>query len=423
MTTSQTATSAQTGHDSSSQLEQAILQDIESRRDELIQLCARLVEAPSVNPPGKTREVADVVIAYLQGKGLSTDRIAIEDDVPNVVSSIGSPAGPHVVMNAHMDTMLPGVVADWTVPVMSLTKRDGHLYGLGMGNMKGGLAAMCVALSALARHSQALAGKISLTTVSDEVMFGNRGTEYLLKQRPDLFGDYLICAEGPGDMHFAIAEKGLLWVDIEASGEAGHSSRALRNQTAAARLARFLAEVDALNEVYADLPPELDGINPGEGRLGLRVSANAGTLEAGPVRSLVSPTARAGVDIRVPPGLTILQLQQRLEQMASQHTGIRVSFPKAWSPSWAGRNAPIVRCMDAAIQEIRQKAPEHVVRLPGSDARHWRDKGVSAVCFGPQPTLSSGVDDYANEQDVIDCAKIYALSALRLLQLKKNTQN
>jgi succinyl-diaminopimelate desuccinylase len=29
--------------------------------------------------------------------------------------------------------------------------------------------------------------------------------------------------------------------------------------------------------------------------------------------------------------------------------------------------------------------------------------------------LSAGIDDYANEQDVIDCAKIYARTALRLM--------
>jgi succinyl-diaminopimelate desuccinylase len=54
--------------------------------------------------------------------------------------------------------------------------------------------------------------------------------------------------------------------------------------------------------------------------------------------------------------------------------------------------------------------------LPGSDARRWRELGVPAVCYGPQPTLSAGVDDYANEQDVVDCAKIYARTVLALMR-------
>jgi succinyl-diaminopimelate desuccinylase len=41
--------------------------------------------------------------------------------------------------------------------------------------------------------------------------------------------------------------------------------------------------------------------------------------------------------------------------------------------------------------------------------------GVPAVCYGPQPLLSAGVDDYANEQDVVDCARVYARACLRLM--------
>jgi succinyl-diaminopimelate desuccinylase len=39
---------------------------------------------------------------------------------------------------------------------------------------------------------------------------------------------------------------------------------------------------------------------------------------------------------------------------------------------------------------------------------------VGAICYGPQPTLSAGIDDYTNEQDVLDCAKIYACTSLAL---------
>jgi succinyl-diaminopimelate desuccinylase len=69
----------------------------------------------------------------------------------------------------------------------------------------------------------------------------------------------------------------------------------------------------------------------------------------------------------------------------------------------------------AAAEAVRGAPPPFVVRLPGSDARRWRDLGVPAACYGPQPTLSAGVDDYANEQDVVDCAKIYACTTLSML--------
>jgi succinyl-diaminopimelate desuccinylase len=40
---------------------------------------------------------------------------------------------------------------------------------------------------------------------------------------------------------------------------------------------------------------------------------------------------------------------------------------------------------------------------------------VPAVCYGPQPTLSAGVDDHAEERAVLDCAAVYALAGLDFL--------
>jgi len=111
-----------------------------------------------------------------------------------------------------------------------------------------------------------------MTAVSDEVMFGERGTVFLLRERPDVAGDFLISGEGPGFMHLAVAEKGLLWLDVEAHSAGGHASRALRGETAVMKLAAFLARIDAMNEMYASLPRELAGVSGGEGNLGLRLS-------------------------------------------------------------------------------------------------------------------------------------------------------
>ena len=64
---------------------------------------------------------------------------------------------------------------------------------------------------------------------------------------------------------------------------------------------------------------------------------------------------------------------------------------------------------------VRGKPPALVVRLPASDASRWRRAGVQAVCFGPQPLLASGIDDFVYRKDFLDCAKIYAIAALDYL--------
>jgi succinyl-diaminopimelate desuccinylase len=298
---------------------------------------------------------------------------------------------------------------------MRVTRRDGRLYGLGMGNMKGALAAMCLATAVLNRHRNAWNGRLTMTALSDEVMFGDRGSVFLLRERPHLAGDFLISGEGPGFMDLAVAEKGLLWLDIEARAGGGHASRALRGQTAVMQLAALLGRLDAMNEMYATLPRELAGVTGGEGNLGLRLSLNAGTIAAGTVRSQVATRARAEIDIRLPPGITAQACERTIRKEAGDGD-FSIAVVKAWDANWTALDNPLVVALAAAAQAVRGERPAFVVRLPGSDARRWRDLGVPAICYGPQPTLSAGIDDHVNEQDVVDCAKIYARTTLALMQ-------
>jgi succinyl-diaminopimelate desuccinylase len=162
------------------------------------------------------------------------------------------------------------------------------------------------------------------------------------------------------------------------------------------------------------LPSELTGVTGGEGNLGLRLSLNAGTLAAGTVRSQVATRARAQIDIRLPPGISAQTCERILREQAGGYD-ITMTAVKSWDANWTALDNPLVVELAAAANAVRGAPPAFVVRLPGSDARRWRDLGVPAVCYGPQPTLSAGVDDYVNEQDVVDCAKIYARTALALM--------
>ncbi len=387
---------------------------IDSRRQELIALCSRLVAQRSPSPPGDATGVASVVREFLTAEGLKSEIVAEGPAAPNVIATVeGARPGPHLIFNAHMDTMQPGDEARWSVPIYELSRRDGRLYGLGMGNMKGALAAMCVALAALRRSAEELSGRVTLTAVCDEVMFGERGAAYLLRARPDLKGDFFLSGEGPGFMDVAPAEKGLLWLDLEAFGDVGHSSRALKGRTAAAKLAALLLRLDPINDEMAPSLPELKGINGGEGGTGLRVSLNAGTIAAGGVRSLIAACARAEIDVRLPPGVSGQDIERRAREIAD---GVNITRVKGWDANWTALDNPLVAGIANAAEIVRGRKPNFVVRLPGSDARRWRELGVPAVCYGPQPTLSAGIDDYAEEQDVVDCAKVYARTAMALLR-------
>jgi succinyl-diaminopimelate desuccinylase len=390
----------------------SILDAVDASRSELVELCRTLVAAPSVNPPCDTRAAFGAAARYLSSHGLTYETHLADDTMPNLVAHVdGGRPGPQLVFNGHLDTMDPGDESRWTVPIFELTRRDGRLYGLGMGNMKGGVAALCLAMKVLAEHRAALAGRATLTLVSDEVRFGENGTALLLDTVPTLRRDAVVSAEGSGWMTMAVAEKGVAWLDLDTVGPAGHASAATMGETAAARLAYAIVALDALNDWYVEPPDELAGFLGVPEHPGRRVAVNTGIIEAGQTRSMLAPRASARVDIRLPPGLSLDALDNRISEVL-RGTGVAHRRVRGWAANWTDTDNPLVRTMADAILRARGAAPEHTVRHPASDVMRWRMLGTPAVCYGPQPTFSAGIDDYAVEDDVIDCAKIYALTAL-----------
>jgi succinyl-diaminopimelate desuccinylase len=387
---------------------------VESDRERIVSLCGRLVEAPSVNPPGDTRAVADVVWRQLTDGGLSP-RIRSQDPaMPSVLATLDSgQPGPHLVLNVHLDTMPPGDADAWSVPVLRLTRRQGRLYGLGMGNMKGAIAAMLTAVEYLHQMRGQWSGQITFTAVSDEVVFGENGASYLLRADPALYGDALLCGEGPGYGRLALAEKGVLWASLSATSPGGHASAAGAGTSAAARLAAAVLAVDALSGQASTPPGALAEMTAYGLPEEWSVTANIGTLTAGTFISQIATSGRADVDLRFPPGLALADAEALLREAVSG-LGVEVTRLKGWEANWTSPGAPLTQAFQHAHLSLCGEPAHYAVRLPASDASRWRAHHIPALCFGPQPTLSAGADDYAEENDVLRCAALYTLTAISL---------
>jgi len=397
-----------------------VLADVAAQREDIIRLCAALVSAPSVNPLGDTRQVATVVTKAMEDRDIASWQERCEPTMPSVIAELDSGRpGPHLVLNVHLDTMPPGDEDSWTHPVWELTRTNGRLYGLGMGNMKGAVAAMVTAVSLLSQRRHLWAGRVTFTAVSDEVVFGDNGAAYLLREHPELLGDGLICGEGPGFRRLAIGEKGVLWVELTAEGTAGHSSAVQQGASASARLAKAICRVDQLNGQLGELPPDLHALLGGAADPpdpGLMVTANVGTLTAGTFIGQIATHGSAGVDLRLPPGISASEAMALVERAVKDVAGVTARMLKGWDANWTSPDSPLTQAWDRASTVVTGATATYAVRLPASDASRWRRGGVPALCYGPQPTWSAGIDDYAEEDEVLRCTALYTLSALEFLQ-------
>ncbi len=345
--------------------------EIEADRERLLLLCAELVEQPSVNPPGDTAGPAAIVYRCLEQHGLAPRVVASVPHMPNVVAScVGSGAGPHLILNVHLDTMEPGDEAAWTVPLFRGTRRDGRVFGLGAGNMKGAVAAMLSAFLALARHRDVWPGRVTLAAVADEVVFGDHGAAHLLSEDLDLVGDGILCGEGPGFMRLGVGEKGLLWIELRASGEGGHASSVEQGRSAVVRMAEAIRAVDGLNGNDIEPPAALAHALP-PGHPARHLTVNVGTIQGGTVANQIARLVTAVLDARVPPGLDLHQFEHEVARRV-QPFAVGVRRIKGWEANWTDPEHPLARAVRQAATAVRGEPPEDVVRLPASDASRWR---------------------------------------------------
>jgi acetylornithine deacetylase/succinyl-diaminopimelate desuccinylase-like protein len=147
----------------------------EINRDELAQLACDLTSIPSAT--GQEKAVAEFILNWFEVNGLKAVRQEIEVDRPNAVGILkGDGTGLSLGFNGHTDTSFTGTAEDLRMvarvePDSELkgSIKDGKVRGLGVSNMKGGVAAFMMAGKALRKSGIKLKGDVILAAVAGEI--------------------------------------------------------------------------------------------------------------------------------------------------------------------------------------------------------------------------------------------------------------
>jgi acetylornithine deacetylase len=177
------------------------------------ELLCRLIATPSVSR--EEAQTADIIEAFLRERHCSVFRKG-----NNVWTRTAyHPERPTVLLNSHHDTVKP--VASWTRDPFMPTVVDGRLYGLGSNDAGASLTALMMAFLHLAGQKELPFNLIYAATAEEEIT-GMNGIALILEDLGQL--DLAIVGE-PTHMQMAVAEKGLMVLDCEATGQTGHAAR------------------------------------------------------------------------------------------------------------------------------------------------------------------------------------------------------
>ena len=178
-----------------------------------VELLKKLIATPSVSRNEK--DAADIMEQTIRSYGFEPQR---EANNLWIIDPHYDESRPTLLLNAHIDTVKP--VASWSRDPFSPDVEDGVLYGLGSNDCGGGLCSLLQIFRMLTEKPQSY-NLIYLASAEEEVS-GKYGITRALPLLPHI--DLAIVGE-PTGMNPAVAEKGLMVLDVIAHGKSGHAAR------------------------------------------------------------------------------------------------------------------------------------------------------------------------------------------------------
>ncbi|MBI4525710.1 MAG: M20/M25/M40 family metallo-hydrolase [Deltaproteobacteria bacterium] len=423
---------------------EAVLNSI--RGEEAGALVMDLINIPS--PPGRERGVAEYILNWFKQHGIEARRQEMGGDRLNAVGVIrGSGGGKSLTLNGHMDTAFAGEASDDLIlgPEAGQPEyqprayvREGRIYGHGVTNDKGSVAAFMTAAKAIAKRGLTLKGDLVLAAVCGEIErapvdeyqgieylgFGF-GTRHLLSY--GVVTDMAIVAEpcqsenSPFGVTWGLP--GGLYLKISCFGAPLYApyTRREAGQNAVATAARVINAVEEWGSAF-------ESANRYEFENGVIVpKVNIGAIRGGlPYKPNYSPgVCRIYVDIRIPPQRNPLDVAQELKQVLDR-LSLKYGYQVDIYRSQVGYHVPYERV--ASLVEVLQDA--HAFLFDGArmgkaiptanstwnDLNLYSERAIPAVKCGvlPAPGVKGKERLSLRDEDLANLAKIYALAAMQI---------
>ena len=324
-----------------------------------------------------------------------------------VLTAVGSDSSlPAIALSHHMDVVPAADKTTWRHDPFGGVIVDGLIYGRGTQDMKGVGVAHYFALKKIVDEHKKLKRTVHLILVPDEECGGYKGTGQLVEHPffKDLNIGYILDEGVPsGDstsLNIKVSERKPIQVLFTSNGHMAHGSRITINN-AAHELISFLQHL-----VLFQKSQQLNVLSQ---PAGLLLSMNITSLQFGTVKNgvivfnVVSDTATAGVDIRVPPTMRLADVHSFLQQLINSYPSISYTIKstvqdRAYHESF--RN-DFYQSIEQAVQ-AKQLIPRSFHAEESSDLRFYLEKGI--VGFGLTPFTCKenlhGVDEFITIKDL-----------------------
>ena len=391
-------------------------------REQLLEVTERLVGYDTQNPPGSTRAVVEWLESLFEGTTLGVERFAVDPEKPNLLVTLSGAGEGTLCFNGHLDTV-PFERSDWSRS--PLGERVGQrLYGRGTTDMKGPVGAMVQVALAYARTDVEPPVTLQFAFVSDEETGGDAGLVTML-ETGSFDPDACVVGETTsraGRHSVSVADRGNIWLTLEASGTAAHGSRPMIGVNAIDRLFDAIEQLRSeFGQRALDVDAEMDEIieesvgfyEPEVGieaveRLYRYPTINLGVVEGGTAINTVPASACARVDVRLTAGVDTGTTLRSIRSCLGGLDGIEITDITWTEGTYEPLGSPIVEASASAAERVVEGPVFRRSATGGGDAKVLRHEGIPTVEFGFGTQTAHGTDEYTTTEALVRNVTAYA---------------
>ncbi|MCE3268463.1 MAG: succinyl-diaminopimelate desuccinylase [Burkholderiales bacterium] len=370
-------------------------------QQKLHELTSKLINFKSISPN------QDGCIDYLQqvltDSGFTISRVD-RNNTSNLIARIGN-TGPLFAYAGHIDVVPTGDISQWNFDPFTLSEQDNKLFGRGIADMKGSVAAFIIAVTKFIKQDffNPDNGQIAILITSDEEASATDGTpvivEYLKSQ--NIIIDYCLIGEPSsanllGDS-IKVGRRGSLTGFIEVQGKQGHIAYPELcinpiHTFAPALNELILTKWDNGNNIFPPTSLQIANINAGLG-----------------VTNVIANTLTSSFNFRYNNLYNANDLKQKVVAILNKHD---IKYTIKWVNSAKPFYTDPGKLLKVVTKSIKQQlglTPQQKTDGGTSDGRFLIEICNEIIEFGLSNKYIHQINEHINTKDLYDLAKTYYL--------------
>jgi succinyl-diaminopimelate desuccinylase len=398
----------------------ALLEHLGSKTDETIKTLDELVCIRTQVPPGENYEKAmDYAASRLEEMDFVVEKLIMPRKIfekknprlthlsgerVNISAIKNTGAEKTLLINTHLDVVPAST--NWSVPPFECTKKDGRVFGRGVADSKGGVAALFTVLSAMDEIDIRPKYNLNVALTTDEEMGPYSGLCYLA-DLGKLKADYFLSMDGDSD-DLTIASNGNVDWQIDVFGKSYHSGSSFLGVNAiekAVPVMNGLLELKAEIEKRRSKVPSSMAISRNAGIDTLMPVLNITIINGGVKQNIVPDRCTLKGDRRYIPeekfGDVCKEMNDAISIVKKKHPDIdlKMTCDDIYAPLLTDTNHPWVKEVKGVADEVTGRDVKCAGAQGSLDVAYAvKVTGLPACCFGIGRRMESNT--HADDENI-----------------------